>query len=31
VRLGPGPAWFTDHVNGDRDTGGCTTPAAVAN
>jgi hypothetical protein len=30
VRLGPGPAWFTDHVNGDRDTGGCTTPAAVA-
>jgi amidase len=28
--LTSGPAWFTDHVNGDRDTGGCTTPAAVA-
>ncbi len=25
-----GPAWFTDHVNGDSDTGGSTTPAAVA-
>jgi amidase len=25
-----GPAWLTDLVNGDRDTGGCTTPAAVA-
>src|SRR6185437_17093168 len=30
VSLTSGPAWFTDHVNGDRDTGGCTTPAAVA-
>ncbi len=30
VTLTSGPAWFTDHVNGDRDTGGCTTPAAVA-
>lgn len=25
-----GPAWLTDWVNGDHDTGGCTTPAAVA-
>jgi amidase len=25
-----GPAWPTDWVNGDHDTGGCTTPAAVA-
>ncbi|HXS94468.1 MAG TPA: amidase [Candidatus Limnocylindrales bacterium] len=25
-----GPAWLTDHLNGDRDTGGCSTPAAVA-
>jgi len=25
-----GPAWLTDLVNGDRDTGGCSTPAAVA-
>jgi amidase len=30
VTLTSGPAWFTDHINGDRDTGGCTTPAAVA-
>jgi amidase len=30
VTLTSGPAWFIDHVNGDRDTGGCTTPAAVA-
>lgn len=30
--IGPtsGPAWLTDLVNGDHDTGGCTTPAAVA-
>jgi len=25
-----GPAWFTDLVNGDHDTGGSSTPAAVA-
>ena len=25
-----GPAWLTDSVNGDHDTGGCSTPAAVA-
>ena len=25
-----GPAWPTDWVNGDHDTGGCSTPAAVA-
>jgi amidase len=30
VTLTSGPAWFIDHVNGDRDTGSCTTPAAVA-
>ena len=30
VTLTSGPAWFTDHINGDQDTGGCTTPAAVA-
>lgn len=30
VTLTSGPACFTDHVNGDQDTGGCTTPAAVA-
>jgi len=30
VTLTSGPAWFTDHINGDRDTGSCTTPAAVA-
>ena len=30
MTLTSGPAWFIDHINGDRDTGGCTTPAAVA-
>jgi amidase len=25
-----GPAWLTDWLNGDHDTGGCSTPAAVA-
>jgi amidase len=25
-----GPAWMIDTVNGDHDTGGCSTPAAVA-
>jgi len=25
-----GPAWLIDNVNGDHDTGGCSTPAAVA-
>ncbi|MBZ5626158.1 MAG: amidase [Acidobacteriia bacterium] len=25
-----GPAWLIDTVNGDHDTGGCSTPAAVA-
>ena len=25
-----GPAWITDWVNGDHDTGGCSSPAAVA-
>jgi amidase len=25
-----GPAWVTDWLNGDHDTGGCSTPAAVA-
>ena len=25
-----GPAWLTDFVNGDHDTGGCSHPAAVA-
>ena len=25
-----GPSWLTDWVNGDCDTGGCSTPAAVA-
>jgi len=30
VSLTSGPAWFIDDINGDRDTGGCTTPAAVA-
>ena len=30
VTLTSGPSWLIDHVNGDRDTGGCTTPAAVA-
>jgi len=30
VTLTSGPAWYTDRINGDRDTGGCTTPPAVA-
>jgi amidase len=30
VTLTSGPAWYIDTVNGDHDTGGCTTPAAVA-
>jgi amidase len=30
VTLTSGPAWYIDFINGDRDTGGCTTPAAVA-
>ncbi len=30
VSLTSGPAWYIDNVNGDHDTGGCTTPAAVA-
>jgi len=30
VSLTCGPAWMIDPVHGDRDTGGCTTPAAVA-
>jgi amidase len=30
VSLTSGPACLTDHVDGDSDTGGCTTPAAVA-
>ena len=30
VTLTSGPAWYTDRINGDHDTGGCTTPAAVA-
>jgi amidase len=30
VSLTSGPACLIDHVNGDSDTGGCTTPAAVA-
>jgi amidase len=30
VTLTSGTAWYTDHINGDRDTGSCTTPAAVA-
>ena len=30
VTLTSGPAWLIDPVNGDGDTGGCTTPAAVA-
>jgi amidase len=30
VSLTSGPACFIDHVNGDQDTGGCTSPAAVA-
>ena len=30
VALTNGPAWFIDNVNGDYDTGSCSTPAAVA-
>jgi amidase len=30
VSLTNGPAWIVDFVNGDYDTGGCSTPAAVA-
>jgi amidase len=30
VTLTAGPAWLTDHVNGDSDSGGCSSPAAVA-
>jgi amidase len=30
VSLTSGPAWMIDTINGDHDTGGCTTPAAVA-
>ncbi len=30
VTLTSGPACLIDHINGDQDTGGCTTPAAVA-
>jgi amidase len=30
VTLTSGPAWLIDTVNGDSDTGGCSTPAAVA-
>jgi amidase len=30
VSLTSGPPPLIDHVNGDQDTGGCTTPAAVA-
>ena len=30
VTLTSGPACLIDHINGDTDTGGCTTPAAVA-
>ena len=30
VAVTSGAAWLTDPVNGDRDTGGCSTPAAVA-
>jgi amidase len=30
VSLTSGPAWLIDTVNGDSDTGGCSTPAAVA-
>jgi amidase len=30
VTLTAGPPWVIDWVNGDSDTGGCTTPAAVA-
>ncbi|HET9276086.1 MAG TPA: amidase [Gemmatimonadales bacterium] len=30
VAMTTGPAWPTDYVNGDRYTGGCSSPAAVA-
>ena len=30
VTLTSGPAWLIDAVNGDSDTGGCSSPAAVA-
>jgi amidase len=30
VALTSGPAWLIDSVNGDSDTGGCSSPAAVA-
>jgi amidase len=30
VTLTSGPAWLTDWVNGDTDTGGCSSPAAIA-
>jgi amidase len=30
VTLTSGPAWLIDSVNGDMDTGGCSSPAAVA-
>ena len=30
VALTSGPAWLIDPVNGDSDTGGCSSPAAVA-
>ena len=29
-QIGLNSAWYIDTVNGDHDTGGCTTPAAVA-
>ena len=30
VTLTGGPAWFIDYVNGDTDTGGCSSPPAIA-
>jgi len=30
VSLTSGPAWLIDSVNGDADTGGCSSPAAIA-
>jgi amidase len=30
VALTSGPAWLIDSVNGDSDTGGCSSPAAIA-
>jgi amidase len=30
VTLTSGPAWLIDEVNGDSDTGGCSSPAAIA-